>query len=248
VPETSLSASNKAGQRLAHRIEGDILDEGLRPGARLGSESDLMTRYDTSRTLLREAVRILEHDGICEMRRGPGGGMYVRDMDDDAVSHAAALWLQFNGAPVEDLYDVRHVLETRCAAWAAERIDERGVALLSECRRREDEAIAAGDIAALNSAVNDFHVAIAEASGNAVASLFVKVLSELNRSYSGAASYSGDEITATRRAHQALAEAIVSGDPVLAAHRATVHMRASCEFSQSQRSTRQRSTRQGIRA
>lgn len=239
MPESNVPVSNKAGQRLAHRIESHILDAGLRPGARLGSESDLMSRYDTSRTLLREAVRILEHDGICEMRRGPGGGMYVRDMDDDAVSHAAALWLQFTDAPVEDLYDVRHVLETRCAAWAAERIDDRGVALLTECRQREDAAIAADDTDALNLAVNDFHVAIAEASGNAVASLFVKVLSELNRSYSGAASYTEAEIAATRRAHEALADAIISGDSVLAAHRATVHMRASCEFSHRQRPARQ---------
>lgn len=224
-------AVTKAGQRLAHRIEADILSARLRSGHRLGSETELIDRYDTSRTLFREAVRLLEHDGICEMRRGPGGGLHVVDMDSNVVSHAAALWLHFTDAPVEDLYEVRHVLECRCAAWAAERIDGAGAARLRACREREEEAIADGDMQDLNEAVNDFHVAIAEVAANTVALLFVKVLTELNRSYSGAASYDADEIASVRRAHTAIADAILSGDPVLAAHRAMRHMRASRDFS-----------------
>lgn len=226
---------NKAGQRLARRIESDILAAGHRPGRRLGSESELIDRYDTSRTLLREAVRILEHDGMCEMRRGPGGGLHVADMDGEAVSHAAALWLQFTDAPVEHLYEVREVLEPRCAAWAAERIDASGVERLRRCRQREETAIAAGDIEALNVAVNDFHVAIAETANNTVARLFVKVLGELNRSYSGALTYSEAEIASVRRAHEAIADAIISGDSVSAAHRSLLHMRASGSFTQQQR-------------
>ena len=222
---------HKAGQRLATRIETDVLAARLRPGDRLGSESELIERYDTSRTLLREAIRILEHDGLCTMRRGPGGGLSVADMDGEAVSHAAATWLRFNDAPVDDLYEVRLVLECRCAAWAAERIDAGGQARLRACRDAEEIAIAAGDVAALNVAVNDFHVAVAEAAGNAVALLFVKVLGELNRSYAGAATYTPEEIASVCRAHTALADAIISGDSVLAAHRALLHMRASGAFS-----------------
>ena len=225
-----LSVASKAGQRLAHRIEAEILAAGHRPGERLGGEAELIERYDTSRTLLREAVRLLEHDGICEMRRGPGGGLHVVAMDSNAVTHAAALWLHFTDAPVDDLYDVRTLLESRCATWAAERIDADGVARLRACREREDAAIDACDPTALTIAVNDFHVAVAEIAGNAVALLFVKVLSELNESYAGSPEYDPDDLAAVRHAHTAIADAIIAGDPVMAAHRTLRHLRASARF------------------
>jgi DNA-binding FadR family transcriptional regulator len=219
--------ASKAGQLLAQRIEAEILAADHRPGRRLGSEPELIERYDTSRTLFREAVRMLEHDGLCEMRRGPGGGLHVVEMDSNAVSHAAALWLHFTDAPVDDLYEVRSVIESRCAAWAAEKIDSDGVARLRACRQREEDAITNGGMETLTLAVNDFHVAVAELAGNSVALLFVKVMSELNRSYMGEPSYDADELDAVRAAHQAIADAIVSGDPVLASHRALRHLRAS---------------------
>ena len=224
--------ASKAGQTLALRIEAEILAADLRPGTRLGSEPELIQRYDTSRTLFREAVRLLEHDGICEMRRGPGGGLRVVEMDSDAVSHAAALWLHFTDAPVDDLYEVRQILECRCAAWAAERIDAAGVARLTACRRRENDAIDAGDVPTMTDAVNDFHVAVAEIAGNAVALLFVKVLSELNRSYSGTPDYDQQALERVRHAHDAIANAIIAGDPVMASHRTLRHMHASGEFLQ----------------
>ncbi len=230
--------ASKAGQTLALRIEADILAADHRPGTRLGSEPELIERYDTSRTLFREAVRLLEHDGICEMRRGPGGGLRVVEMDSDAVSHAAALWLHFTDAPVDDLYEVRQILECRCAAWAAERIDAAGATRLTDCRRREEDAIAAGDMHTFTEAVNDFHVAVAEIAGNAVALLFVKVLSELNRSYSGVPDYDADGLDSVRHAHEAIAAAIIAGDPVMASHRTLRHMRASGDFLQGRRATR----------
>ncbi len=222
--------ASKAGQRLAQRIEADILAADRRPGDRLGSEKGLIDRYETSRTLFREAVRVLEHDGICEMRRGPGGGLHVVEMDSNAVSHAAALWLHFIGASVDELYEVRQLLEARCAAWAAERIDGDGADRLRACRRREDEAIAAGDGPGLTTAVNEFHVAVAEIAGNAVALLFVKVLCELNRSYFGVPAYGPRDVDAVRHAHAAIADAIIAGDSVLASHRTLRHLRASGEF------------------
>jgi DNA-binding FadR family transcriptional regulator len=225
-----VTAASKAGQRLAQRIEADILRTGQGAGDRLGSELELIAHYGTSRTLFREAVRLLEHDGICAMRRGPGGGLYVVEMDSNAVSHAAALWLHFTDAPVADLYEVRKVLETRCAAWAAERIDGAGAARLQQSRLAEERAATEGDADAFAAAVNEFHVTVAEVAGNAVAVLFVRVLSELNHAYTGTVAYSPEEVAAVLGAHRAIAEAIVSGDPVLAAYRSVRHMHASGAF------------------
>jgi DNA-binding FadR family transcriptional regulator len=60
------------------RIEADILAGRIRTGERLPAERELKRRLNTSRSALREALRVLEHKGLIEMRLGKAGGAYVR--------------------------------------------------------------------------------------------------------------------------------------------------------------------------
>jgi DNA-binding FadR family transcriptional regulator len=115
--------------------------------------------------------------------------------------------------------------------WAAERIDEHGAARLRAALAVEAAAAASGDVDAYNDAVLRFHQAVAALSGNEVCALFVQVLTELNASLAAAPAYRAEEVADTARAHSAIAEAIIAGDPALAGHRAISHMRASHEFA-----------------
>src|SRR6266540_7493975 len=49
-----------------------LADEGLRPGDRLPTEEELVERFEVSRSTLREALRLLEQDGVLEVRQGNG--------------------------------------------------------------------------------------------------------------------------------------------------------------------------------
>lgn len=60
------------------RIEADILAGRIRIGEKLPAERELKRRLNTSRSALREALRVLEHKGLIEMRLGKAGGAYIR--------------------------------------------------------------------------------------------------------------------------------------------------------------------------
>ena len=66
--------SRKLGEILAERIEDEIVVSGWAVGTVLGSEAELTEKYGVSRAVFREAMRIVDHHGVAEMRRGPGGG------------------------------------------------------------------------------------------------------------------------------------------------------------------------------
>ena len=67
-PESKLAAG------VARRILTDVVDRGWPVGEVLGSQAELIERYGVSRAVFREAVRLVENQGVAFMRRGPGAG------------------------------------------------------------------------------------------------------------------------------------------------------------------------------
>jgi DNA-binding FadR family transcriptional regulator len=67
----------KLAEELAHAIEKDILAQGWREGRSIGNEAALVERYRASRWTVRQAITIVERDGLARMRRGRNGGLVV---------------------------------------------------------------------------------------------------------------------------------------------------------------------------
>ena len=67
----------KLAEHVAAQIRGDIIAKGWPVGQVLAAEPELIERYGVSRSVLREAVRIVEYLGVARMRQGPGGGLVV---------------------------------------------------------------------------------------------------------------------------------------------------------------------------
>jgi DNA-binding FadR family transcriptional regulator len=220
----------KSGQRLAGMIEEYILDKRLTAGTNLGSETELIARYGTSRPVFREAVRLVEHDGLATMRKGPSGGLIVIEPSPRAATHAAAVWLRRNRANVDELFATRELLEPSCAARAAEATSPESRERLLAILERQETLAARADFPAYNQCVHEFHQAIAELSGNRVCWLFLQTLGELTIAFAGASSYTEDELAESEQAHRLIAEAINAGDAATASHRMIVHLRASREF------------------
>jgi len=222
----------KSGERLAHVIEETILEQRLPAGANLGSESELVARYGVSRPVFREAVRLVEHEGLAVMRKGPSGGLTVAEPDHVAVTHGAAVWLRRNEATLDELFATREIIEPACALRAAERSDPEARVRLMALLAEQGRLASTGEFEAYNCCVLEFHQLIAELSGNKVAWLFMQALSELTIAFAGAPSYSAEELDETDNAHRLIADAVISGDGPLASHRMLVHMRASRQFGE----------------
>ena len=106
------------------------MELGWPVGQVLGSEAELLERYEVSRAVFREAVRIVEQLQVARTRRGPGGGLVITEPTVSAVIDAVVLYLHRVDAPLNELFEARIVLEEIASQLAAERSDENDIARL----------------------------------------------------------------------------------------------------------------------
>jgi DNA-binding FadR family transcriptional regulator len=205
-------------------------------GTVIGSEADLLAEYGVSRAALREAIRLLEHHNVAHMRRGPGGGLVVAEPDPDAMAHAAAVYLRYRKVNPPDLFEARIALELAAVRSAAEHIDEAGIVKLRAALEHEAEFVGGES----DATIHDFHIVVAELSGNPALHLFIDVLTRLSAArflgvtamYNKRAARSvsrSREVVEVHRTHEAIAEAIIAGDAALAQHRTLKHLTAMAE-------------------
>lgn len=181
----------KRAAQIARRIETDIIRRGWPAGASLGSEQELQQHYRVSRSVLREAVRLVEHHQVARMRRGRGGGLVIAEPDAAPATRAAVIYLEYRGVTIDDLLAARFLLEPLTAALAAERIDEAGIERLREPLVAEVR--------------NEFHLALAECAKNPVLELFVDMLTRLTARYV-------DGVPQLRGEHSDIVAAVTAGD------------------------------------
>lgn len=221
APDAAPADHRRLAEIVADQLEREIVERGWPVGELLGSESELIERTGVSRSVFREAVRIVEHHNVARMRRGPGGGLIVAEPDPDAVLKAIALFLTHAGVHPRQLFETRSALELVCVTQAAERIDEKGVERLREVlaaeERLREAAIGTGHH-------HDLHVVIAELTGNPAMVLFVEVLARLTPQRERPDP--SQDVASYHRAHEALVEAIIAGDAALAQHRMRRHLEA----------------------
>lgn len=105
---------------VADRLKSYILDEGLKSGDRLPTESDLARRFGVSRLSLREATKSLEFLGILESR--PGRGLSVGRVDMDRVTEYLGFHPVLQDLPSRVLIDTRVVLESGVLPHVARRM------------------------------------------------------------------------------------------------------------------------------
>lgn len=111
-----------ATDAVVRRLEGLIVEQKLQPGQLLPPERALATQLNVSRSILREALRVLAHKGL--VRVVAGRGAYVATPSGRAVTESLSLLLQLRRVTLLELCDVRLLIEPELAALAAERATE----------------------------------------------------------------------------------------------------------------------------
>lgn len=152
-------------------VRGDAL-----PGGAFPIEADLAKQYHTSRTVIREAIKMLTAKGLVGSR--PRRGTYVEPeakwniLDPDVLRWI--LQRRFSFELMQEFLVVRAGIEPKAAAAAAQRQDAAAIARIGKCLDDMREA-AAGRMDSLQSDI-DFHVAILHASGNRFFAQFSHVI------------------------------------------------------------------------
>src|SRR3954470_8041626 len=114
----------KAAVLLAQSIVQDAFRERLRPGDMLLPERTMLERYRTRRGTLREALRLLEFQGVISLKPGPRGGPVLQDPDASHLASTVILLMQLKQAPFRTIVEVRTTLEPMISGLAASRMSE----------------------------------------------------------------------------------------------------------------------------
>lgn len=153
-----------ASQTVAQKIVGLIRESGLGPGARLPTEKELSERYGVSRTVVREAIKVLSATGLVQTRRG--SGLYVEDQAGMQFTTAINLSMLIDPEHVARLLEFRAVIETQGAQMAAERITPPELRALRETLEENANCALSGDIPGFLESDGTFHTRIAQATRN----------------------------------------------------------------------------------
>jgi GntR family transcriptional repressor for pyruvate dehydrogenase complex len=165
-------------EEAADQIAEKVRTGELRPGDRLPGERSLAAQMEISRPTLREAVKVLVDAGVLEVRRGPGGGMYVATdvVPTDLVRHSASLRL----AEIAAVLEARRILEPRVAQLAAERATDEDFEAMERSIEAMRRIVAGGwhqrhEDRFLQLDVQ-FHLALARAAGNPTVETLMRIL------------------------------------------------------------------------
>lgn len=154
-----MSSNNRRYQQVAKKIISTLLSGELPVGGRLPSERDLSERYGASRSTIREAIVMLELQGVVKVKQG-AGIFFVEHMDSNSLIGEA----ESDIGPFE-LLQARQLLETNIASFAATQISATHVREMRSLLKAQEEEIN-GDSKRFNELDHKFHMVIADATQN----------------------------------------------------------------------------------
>jgi DNA-binding FadR family transcriptional regulator len=179
-PEAARRERRSRPVRVAEAIKEWVVEQKLRQGDRLPSESELIARFGMAKSTIREAMRILEAQGLVETRTGPGGGSFVGEVTADRAKALLANYFYFRDLSVADIYQLRRVLEPELAASLAGRLDETKLAELEAVVARYPEpATSAEEERDQHVASLAFHRKLANFSENALLAFVVSFMGRI---------------------------------------------------------------------
>jgi GntR family transcriptional repressor for pyruvate dehydrogenase complex len=214
--------SERLYEKIVDQIEGRILSGELQPGDHLPAERELAEQFRVSRTAVREAVKTLAEKGLVQVR--PGRGTFVTNDTSEAVRHSLGRMLKI-GQPegARHLVEVREIFEPETAALAAVRASDEQIAALREAVAMMDTALEDGE--RFIEGDLDFHLALAEASQNALIPILIDSIVDLLREQRMTIFQVSGGPQRGQYHHQRILEAVVRHDPDAARAAMRAHLR-----------------------
>jgi DNA-binding FadR family transcriptional regulator len=167
---------------MADIVAGDlrrqIVSGALKEGDPLPPEDQLMEHAGVARTTVREALRILESEGLLVVRRGAGGGARIKAPSVSNVARYIGLVLQAEGATLHDVFDARLMLEAPAAGMLAGAKDRDDI-VASLRRALDQEEAVLDEPVELSHAYGRFHNLIVQLSGSQTFEVLTSVSNRL---------------------------------------------------------------------
>lgn len=176
------SAAVTTATSVAREVVATLREEILalhEDGAFLGSEDDIQRRFGVSRSTVRQAARMLEHENLLTVRRGVRGGFFSRVPSADAVSHVASVYLRSRRTTPRDLQAANALVVPEIARLASLNPSLSARASLADFVRTEEHRSLIGTPALLRQAVREFGLRLTSLIDNPPLALFYEMTLDL---------------------------------------------------------------------
>lgn len=215
----------KAADVLAGNLREQILDGRLHEGAVLPNERDLASQAGLSRASVREALRILEVEGLIATRTGRNGGSEVVRPSMSTVERSIGIFIRGQRIRFEAVLEAREAIEPQAARLAALHHSEEDWVELMRSHQRIQAQV--DDVPAFLQANLDWHLGVVRASHNELLIAFINAISQSVYAATDLQGFNSLEVRhAVVRAHQKVMDAIGAGDGDAAARRMGRHVGA----------------------
>lgn len=162
----------RASSAIVDQVKGLIREGRLKPGDRLPSERELGERFGVSRVTVREALRILETNGLITIKVGARGGAIVARPTSDQVGANLADLVGMSPLTAQEVTEARLVFEVGMMPLVVQRATDEDIAALRAMTDEHAAALRADEYTMRMSA--DFHVRLAACTHNAAIEMLVR--------------------------------------------------------------------------
>jgi DNA-binding FadR family transcriptional regulator len=211
-------------EQIADNLEQAIIRSGKKI-EKLPSEQELCKRFDVSRTVVREALKVLKERGLIQSRNGEGS--YITKPKTDTISNAINRIIQMDNIDNDDLHNMRLILETAGVRLAAIHASSGDIEKLeSILEKMSDPSLPLDERIQLDA---EFHNTIGIASRNELLGMFCRVMIILLNDYMVKGASGDDGIRKTHNQHRQVLDALKQKDPDKAEKAVRNHLTAARE-------------------
>ena len=203
----SIIQKRSLAEEVAQRLQEQIADRQFMVGEKLPTEPELMKKFGVGRSTIREAVKILSNSGFLNVLQGVG--TFV----ESVIPTNESMGKRLQRADIQELNEVRQMLEVKMAEKAAERRTEQDILNIE---KHLSERKIAGEAGLLEKCIEtdlNFHIAIAEASHNEIFLDLYKLTSIYLQKWFKDLYNDTSPLMKTHALHEQLAKNIIAGEP-----------------------------------
>ncbi|MGH3442192.1 MAG: FadR/GntR family transcriptional regulator [Nitriliruptorales bacterium] len=157
----------RVSAEIVKQIKSAIREGRLATGDRLPPERELTELFGVSRVTVRDALRVLEANGLVDIRVGAGGGAFVTAPGSDNVAEGISNMLLLRSTTPQAVTETRIILEVGMLPFVCERATEEDLAELERLCDKGQTALEGGDDYDVSISA-EFHTALAQATHNPV--------------------------------------------------------------------------------
>ena len=176
APLDGARRAQKVSELIAMQIVEEIVESAAQPGDHLPLEAEMVEQYQVSRASLREALRLLEVQGLITLRPGRGGGPVVGSARPEFLARTTTLYFGFDGTTFDDLFTGHLLLEVETAGLAAANPDRE---LVRDALAPFVDLAVPDDLHERHVGYRNFHGTIRQIGGNRVVDLLAGAVSHV---------------------------------------------------------------------